>query len=72
MASNFHCVHPIKNVQRYSRVHRKVINLECPNSVPMHNKHLHGTNRPNGSECECVQDWSPREKVMVAPVHVEC
>ena len=72
MASNFHCVHPINNVQRYSRVQRKVINAECPNSVSMYNKHMHGRNRPNGSECECAQDCSPREKVAVAPLHVDC
>ena len=72
MASNIHFVHPINSVQRYSRVQRKIIYAECPNSVSMYNKDIHIRKRPNGSECECVQDWSPREKVVVAALHVEC
>ena len=62
MASNIHLVHPIRTVQRYSRVRRKEINVECPNSVSMCNKHIQRRNKQNGSEYECVQDWSPTEK----------
>ena len=62
MASNIHCVHLIRTVQRYSRVRRKEINVECPNSVSMCNKHIQRRNKQNGSEYECVQDWSPTEK----------
>ena len=67
MASKIHCVHPIKSFQRYTPVQRKVIDVECLNSVSMYSKHMGRTDQMDQNVVVF-----PRENVVVVPLHMEC
>ena len=45
IASNVHGVGPISNVQRYSRVEKKIITVKRPNAVAEYNKYMGGTDQ---------------------------